>query len=72
VDKPWRSTRTWPTENKDGLTGKTKKQLYWVVEIGGRIPRLEVAGDIGLRSPRPTQDFTADDDGDYYDLGRHA
>ena len=32
------------------------------MEIGGRIPRIEVAGDVCLRRPRPTQGCRADDD----------
>jgi len=32
----------------------------WVLDIGGRIPRIEVAGDICLRRPRPTQGCRAD------------
>jgi hypothetical protein len=36
----------------------------WFVEIGGRMPRMEVAGDICLRRPRPTQGCRADDDVD--------
>jgi len=39
-------------------------QGNWVVEIGGRMPRIEVAGDIYLRRPRPTQGCRADDDDD--------
>jgi len=34
------------------------------VEIGGRMPRIEVTGDICLRRPRPAQDCRADDDDD--------
>jgi hypothetical protein len=48
--------------NQDGLTGQRKMQGNWVVEIGGRMPRIEVAGDISLRRPRPTQGCRADDD----------
>jgi hypothetical protein len=36
----------------------------WVVEIGGRMPRIEAAGDICLRRPRPTQECRAEDDDD--------
>jgi len=57
--------------NQGGLTGWRKTQGYWVVEIGGRMARIEVAGDIYWRRPRPTQGCRADD-GDYYDRGRHA
>jgi len=32
-----------------------KTQRNWVVEIGGRMPRIDDAGDICLRRPRPTQ-----------------
>jgi len=46
------------------LTGWNKTQWNWFVEIGGRIPRIEVAGDICLRRPRPIQGCTADDDDD--------
>jgi len=36
-----------------------------VVEIGWQMPRIEIAGDICLRRPRPTQGCRAnDDDGD--------
>jgi hypothetical protein len=34
------------------------------VEIGGRMSRIEVAGEICLRRPRPTQGCRADDDDD--------
>ena len=37
---------------------------YWVVEIGRRIPRIEVAVDVCLRKPRPTLGCRADDDDD--------
>jgi hypothetical protein len=33
-----------------------------VAEIGGRLPRMEVAGDIFLRRPRPTQGCEAEND----------
>jgi hypothetical protein len=46
------------------LTGYRKKQGHWVVEIGGRMPRIEIAGDLCLRRPRPTQGCRADDDDD--------
>jgi len=53
------------------LKGYRKTQGNRVVEIGGRMSRIEVAGDICLRSPRPTQgwrtDDDHDDDGDDYD-----
>jgi hypothetical protein len=35
-----------------------------IVEIGWRMPRIEVAGDIHLRRPRATQGCRADDDDD--------
>ena len=54
--------------NQDGLTGKMKMQGNWVVGIGGRIPRIEVAGDICLRRPKPTQGCRADDDDDVVDV----
>jgi hypothetical protein len=44
--------------------GWRKTQGNWVVEIGERLPRIEVAGDICVRRPRPTQDTRADDDDD--------
>jgi len=50
--------------NQDGLTRKRKTRGNWVVETGGRMPRKEVAGDIFLSRPRPTQGCTADDDDD--------
>jgi len=53
--------------NQDGLTGYRKTQENWVVEIGGRMPRIEVAGDICLRRPRPAQACRADDDDDEED-----
>jgi hypothetical protein len=49
-------------QNQDGLTGWRKIQGNWVVEIGGQMPRIEDAGDICLRRPRPTQGCRADDD----------
>jgi hypothetical protein len=39
-------------------------QGNWVVEIGGRMARIEADGDICLRRPRPTQDCRVDDDDD--------
>jgi hypothetical protein len=44
------------------LTGWRKTQGKWVVEIGGHMPRIEDAGNICLRRPRPTQGCRADDD----------
>jgi hypothetical protein len=44
--------------NQDGLTGYRKTHGNWVVEIGGRMPRLEVAGDIccgGQGQPKDVQ-----------------
>jgi hypothetical protein len=41
-----------------------KTQGNWVGEIGWRMPRIEVAGDMCLRRPRPTQGCRADDDDD--------
>jgi hypothetical protein len=56
--------------NQEGLTGCRKTQGNWVVEIGWTMPRIEDAGDISLRRPRPTQGCTADDDDDD-DLPKH-
>jgi len=53
--------------NQDGLTGWMKIQGKWVVEIGGRMPRIENARDICLSRPRPTQGYGANDDDDDYD-----
>jgi hypothetical protein len=39
-----------------------KTQGNWVVEIGGRMPINEVAGDICLRGPRPTKGCRTDND----------
>jgi len=41
-------------------------QGKWLVEVGGRMPRIEVAGDKSLSRPRPTQGCRADDDDDDY------
>jgi hypothetical protein len=49
---------------QDGLTRYKKTQGNWVVETGGRMPRIEVAGDICCRRPRHTQVCRADDDDD--------
>jgi hypothetical protein len=49
---------------QDGLTEWRKKQGNWVIEMGGRMARIEDAGDICLSRPRPTQDCRADDDED--------
>jgi hypothetical protein len=49
---------------QDGLTVSRKTQGNWVVEIGGRVSRIEVAGDICWRRPRPTHVCRADDDDD--------
>jgi len=57
--------------NQDGLTGWKKTQGNWVVEIGAQMSGIEVAGDICLRRPRPTQgcraedNYDDDDDNDY-------
>ena len=56
---------------QDGLTGWRKKQGNWFVETGWRIPMIEVAGDICLRRPRPTQGWRADDDDDDDDGHHH-
>ena len=50
--------------NEDGLTGWIKTQGNWIVETGGQMPRIEVAGDICFTRPRPTQGCRADDDDD--------
>jgi hypothetical protein len=55
--------------NQDGLTGWRKTQGNWVVEIGGRMSRIEDAGNICLRRPRTTQGCRADDDDDDDDDG---
>jgi len=47
---------------QDGLTGWRKTQGNWVVEIGGRMSRAEVTGDICFRRPMPRQGCRADDD----------
>jgi hypothetical protein len=39
-------------------------QGNWVVEIGGWMPRMAVAGDICFKRPWHTQGCTADDDDD--------
>jgi hypothetical protein len=48
--------------NHVGLTGWRKTQGNRVVEIGGRMRRIEVAGNICLRRPRSTEGCRADDD----------
>ena len=48
--------------NQGGLMEWRKIRRNGVVEIGGRLPRIEDAGDICLRRPRPTQGYRADDD----------
>jgi hypothetical protein len=50
--------------NQEGLTGWRKKQGNRVVETGGRMARIEDAGDICLRRSRLTQVCRADDDDD--------
>jgi hypothetical protein len=59
--------------NQDGLNGYRKAQGNWVLEIGWRMPRREVAGDICLKRQRPTQGCRSDgdDDGDDDDDGDH-
>jgi hypothetical protein len=42
-----------------------KTHENWVVETGWRLPRIEVAGDICLMRPRPTQGYRANDDDDF-------
>ena len=65
VDKPWRSTMTWPTEIKMDWRGTGRRKYnHRVLEIGGRMPRIEVAGDICWRRQRHTQGCSADDDDD--------
>jgi hypothetical protein len=46
----------------DGVEEDSKG--YWVVETGGGISGIEVAGDNCWRIPRPTQGCRADDDDD--------
>ena len=55
------SQRESPDRNQDGLTGLRKTQGNWVVEIGWRLPRIEVAADICLRrsSPPPPRSVEA-------------
>jgi hypothetical protein len=53
--------------NQDASTGQRKTQGNWVVEIGGRMSRIEVAGDICLRRPRATEGCRADDDDHRHD-----
>ena len=43
--------------------GVEEDAMKLVVEIGWRLPRTEVAGDISLRRPRPNQGCRTDDDG---------
>jgi len=50
--------------NQDGLTEWKKTQGNWAVEIGARMSRIEVAGDICLRRPRPTQGCRTNDNYD--------
>jgi len=50
-----------------GQRGRGRPKSRWidmVVEIGWRIPRIDVAGDICLSRPRPTQGCRANDDDD--------
>jgi len=42
--------------------GWRKTQGNWAVEIGRQMPRVDDAGDICLRRPRPTQGCRANDD----------
>jgi hypothetical protein len=53
--------------NQEALTGYRKTQRNWAIEIGGRLPRIEGAGDICIRRPKPTQGCRAVDDYDYDD-----
>ena len=41
-----------------------KRPQNWMVEIAWRLPSTEVAGDICLKRPRPTEGCRADDDDD--------
>jgi hypothetical protein len=41
-----------------------KSQGNWVVEMSGRMHRMEVADDVCLRRPRPTQVCRANVDND--------
>ena len=52
------------TWNVHGFTGYRKTPGNWVLEIGGRMPRIEVAGDICLRRPRLSRGCRVDDDDD--------
>ena len=54
--------------NQDELMGQRKAQGNWVVEIGRRLPRIQIAGDICLRRSRTAQGCTADDDDDDSDV----
>ena len=45
----------------------TGKHMDGVVEIGGRMCRIEVTGDICLRGPKPTQGCRTDEADDYID-----
>jgi len=47
-------------------------QGNWVEEIGGRMPRIDVADDICLRRPRSIQGCRADNDNDDDDDKKHT
>jgi len=47
--------------NQGGLKGQMKTQGNWAVECGWRPHRIEVAGDICWRRPRPTEGCRSDD-----------
>jgi hypothetical protein len=49
---------------ESGWTDRVKEEARKLVEIGGRMPMIEDAGDICLRRIRPTQCCIADDDDD--------
>ena len=44
------------------IDGVQEDARSWFAEIGWRMPRVEVAGDVCLKRPRPTQGCRADDD----------
>jgi len=65
TDKPWRSTRAWPTEIKMDWRGRGRRKETGL-NIGWRLNSTEVAGDICSRRPRPTHGCRAGDDDDYF------
>jgi len=64
VDEPLGGHRGHSRPKSNWIDRVEEDARNWVLEIGWQMPRIEIAGDICLRRPRPTQGSRANDDED--------